>query len=74
MMCIHVGRYQSKAGQGVPELAHALLMNIDRVPSNLRYRGKFVFLRAGGASPLARDRRAMYDFRACLLRVLCLCV
>lgn len=52
--------YQSKSGQGVPELAHALLMNIDKVPPSFRYKSKHIFLRAGAANPLARDRRAMY--------------
>ncbi|XRB18485.1 glycosyltransferase family 29 [Pseudoscourfieldia marina] len=52
--------YQAKPGQGVPELAHALLMNLDKVPPSLKYRSKHIFLRAGAANPLARDRRAMY--------------
>jgi hypothetical protein len=54
------GKAQGK-GDSKPELAYMLLKNIDLVPKSLKVEGRKVFLRMGGAHPIARLRRELYQ-------------
>jgi len=54
------GKAQGK-GDSKPEIAYMLLKNIDLVPKSLKVEGRKVFLRMGGAHPIARLRRELYQ-------------
>ncbi len=54
------GKAQGK-GDIKPELAYMLLKNIDLVPKSLKVEGRKVLLRMGGAHPIARLRRELYQ-------------
>jgi hypothetical protein len=54
------GKAQGK-GDSKPDLAYMLLKNIDLVPKSLLVEGRKVLLRSGGAHPIARLRRELYQ-------------